>query len=96
MPEVKKIKTKPADTKPRMMEDTKRMPHTAMQKAWLASKEKAASGIRNTVSGDSMDDSMNAPANNAGDQVVESAWSVLQDGKDLALEAWTVCTSSSL
>lgn len=86
MSEVKKIKTKPSDTKPRMLEDAKRMPHTAMQKAWLASKEKAASGIRDTVSGDNGDDSINAPANNAGDQAVESAWSVLQDGKDLALD----------
>lgn len=83
---MKKIKTKPADTKPRMLEDVKRMPHTAMQKAWLASKEKAASGIRDTVSRDSRDDSMNTPVNNAGDQVVESARSVLQDGKDLALD----------
>ncbi len=86
MSEVKKIKTKPADPKPRMLEDAKRMPHTAMQKAWLASKEKAASGIRDAVSDDSRDDSMNAPANNASGQVVESARSVLQNGKDLALD----------
>lgn len=45
------------------------MPHTAMQKAWLASKEKAASGTQDVVSGDSRDESLNTPANHAGDQM---------------------------
>jgi len=84
---VKEIKKKPTDTKPRMLEDVKRMPRTVMQKVWLASKGKVASVIRDMVSGDSRDDSMNTPANNAGDQMVESARSILQYGKDLALDS---------
>lgn len=83
---MKSIKTKPAGPKPKMLEDVKRMPHTAMQKAWLASKEKAASGAQDAVSGDSREESLNTPANHAGDQMVESVRSVLQDGTDLAAD----------
>ena len=70
---LKEIKTKAEDVKPKLMEHAAKAPKTAAKDLWLKFKEKSISEIKETPFAGQRGESSNAPANNAGDQMLSGA-----------------------
>lgn len=80
---LKEIKTKAEDVKPKLMEHAAKAPKTAAKDLWLKSKEKSISEIKETPFAGQRGESSNAPANNAGDQMLSGAETTAREGASL-------------
>lgn len=80
---MKEIKTKAEDVKPKLMEHAAKAPKTAAKDLWLKSKEKSISEIKETPFAGQRGESSNAPANNAGDQMLSGAETTAREGASL-------------
>lgn len=80
---MKEIKTKAEDVKPKLMEHAAKAPKTAAKDLWLKFKEKSISEIKETPFAGQRGESSNAPANNAGDQMLSGAETTAREGASL-------------
>ena len=80
---LKEIKTKAEDVKPKLMEHAAKAPKTAAKDLWLKFKEKSISEIKETPFAGQRGESSNAPANNAGDQMLSGAETTAREGASL-------------
>lgn len=80
---LKEIKTKAEDVKPKLMEHAAKAPKTAAKDLWLKSKEKSISEIKETPFAGQRGESSNAPANNAGDQMLSGTETTAREGASL-------------
>ena len=76
---MKEIKTKAEDVKPKLMEHAAKAP----KDLWLKSKEKSISEIKETPFAGQRGESSNAPANNAGDQMLSGTETTAREGASL-------------
>ena len=67
---LKEIKLKPETSRPKVLESAARAPKTAMREAWLKSKEKTVSELKETPFAGQNEESSNTPANSAANQTV--------------------------
>ena len=77
---MKEIKTKPEGGKPKLLESAAKAPKTAMKDAWLKSKEKSISDLKETPFASQQGESSNAPANRAGDRMLSGMGTTAQKG----------------
>lgn len=80
---MKEIKSKPEGGKPKLMDKAAKIPKTAAKDLWLKSKEKSISEIKETPFTGQRGESSNAPANNAGDQILSGAETTAREGASL-------------
>lgn len=80
---LKEIKSKPEGGKPKLMDKAAKIPKTAAKDLWLKSKEKSISEIKETPFTGQRGESSNAPANNAGDQILSGAETTAREGASL-------------
>lgn len=80
---LKEIKVKPEDRKPRLMNETARVPKTAMKDLWLKSKEKSVIELKETPFASQRGESSNDPANNAGNQMLSGIETTVKRGAEL-------------
>lgn len=80
---LKEIKTKPEAGKPKLLESAAKAPKTAMKGLWLKSKDKSISELKETPFASQRGESSNAPANNAGDQMLSGVETTAKKGADL-------------
>ena len=80
---LKEIKSKPEGGKPKLMDKAAKIPKTAAKDLWLKSKEKSISEIKETPFAGQRGESSNAPANNAGDQILSGAETTAREGASL-------------
>lgn len=80
---MKEIKTKPAGRKPKLLESAARAPKTAMKDLWLKTKEKSVSELKETPFASQQEESSNAPANTAADQMLSGTKGTVKKGADL-------------
>ena len=80
---MKEIKVKPEDRKPRLMNETARVPKTAMKDLWLKSKEKSVIELKETPFASQRGESSNDPANNAGNQMLSGTETTVKRGAEL-------------
>ncbi|MFR6147508.1 peptidoglycan DD-metalloendopeptidase family protein [Neglectibacter timonensis] len=80
---MKEIKTKPAGGKPKLLESAAKAPKTAMKDLWLKTKEKSVSELKETPFASQQEESSNAPANTAADQMLSGTKSTVKKGADL-------------
>ena len=80
---MKEIKQKPEITKPKVLENTVKIPKTATKDLWLKSKEKTVSELRETPFAGQNEESYNAPANRAENQMVSGIETTIQMSADL-------------
>lgn len=79
---MKDIKTKPEGGKPKVLERVAKVPKTAMKDSWLKAKQKAVTQLQETPFDSKNGESSNAPANNAGEQMISGAKSTAKKGAD--------------
>ena len=84
---LREIKTKPEDGKYRYKEKTVQIPKSAMKALWPKSREKAVSGLKEAPFASKQQESSNAPANHAGEQILSGMESTAQNGAALAYRA---------
>ena len=80
---MKEIKTKPAGGKPKLLDERGQAPKTAMKDLWLKTKEKSVSELKETPFASQQEESSNAPANTAADQMLSGTKSTVKKGADL-------------
>ena len=80
---MKEIKLKPETSRPKVLESAARVPKTAMREAWLKSKEKTVSELKETPFAGQNEESSNTPANSAANQTVSGMKTAAQKGADL-------------
>ena len=80
---LKEIKVKPEDRKPKLMNETARVPKTAMKDLWLKSKEKSVIELKETPFASQRGESSNDPANNAGNQMLSGTETTVKRGAEL-------------
>ena len=80
---MKEIKVKPEDRKPKLMNETARVPKTAMKDLWLKSKEKSVIELKETPFASQRGESSNDPANNAGNQMLSGTETTVKRGAEL-------------
>lgn len=80
---MKEIKTKPEGGKPKLLDKAAKAPKTAMKDLWLKSKEKTISEIKDSPFASQQEESSNAPANSAADQMVSGTESAVKKSADL-------------
>ena len=80
---MKEIKLKPESSRPKVLESAARAPKTAMREAWLKSKEKTVSELKETPFAGQNEESSNTPANSAANQTVSGMKTAAQKGADL-------------
>ena len=80
---MKEIKTKPAGGKPKLLESAAKAPKTAMKDLWLKTKEKSVSELKETPFASQQEESSNASANTAADQMLSGTKSTVKKGADL-------------
>ena len=80
---MKEIKLKPETSRPKVLESAARAPKTAMREAWLKSKEKTVSELKETPFAGQNEESSNTPANSAANQTVSGMKTAAQKGADL-------------
>lgn len=80
---LKEIKSKPEGGKPKLMDKAAKIPKTAAKDLWLKSKEKSISEIKETPFAGQRGESSNAPANNAGDQILSGTETTAREGASL-------------
>ena len=83
---LKEIKVKPEDRKPRLMNETARVPKTAMKDLWLKSKEKSVIELKETPFASQRGESSNDPANNAGNQMLSGIETTVKRGAELTYQ----------
>lgn len=83
---MKEIKVKPEDRKPRLMNETARVPKTAMKDLWLKSKEKSVIELKETPFASQRGESSNDPANNAGNQMLSGIETTVKRGAELTYQ----------
>lgn len=81
---LREIKQKPENVgKPKLLESVSKAPKTAMKDVWLKAKEKAVSELKETPFSSQQDETSNAPANSAGDQMLSGIAGTAKKGADL-------------
>lgn len=83
---LKEIKTKPEDRKPRLMDETAKVPKTAMKDLWLKSKEKSVAELKETPFASQRGESSNDPANHAGEQMLSGIETTVKRGAELTYQ----------
>ena len=92
---MREIKTKSEGSKPKLLECAARMPKAAMKDAWLKTKEKTVSEFKETPFDSQQGESSNAPANNAGEQMVSGIETAAKKGMDMAGRAGKTVTRTA-
>ena len=80
---MKEIKTKPEGGKPKLLGSAAKAPKTAMKDLWLKTKEKSVSELKETPFASQQEESSNASANTAADQMLSGTKSTVKKGADL-------------
>ena len=80
---LKEIKTKP-EGNPKVLDTAARVPKSALKALWLKSKEKSISELKETPFASKRQESANAPANTAGDQMLSGMETAAKKGANLA------------
>lgn len=80
---MKEIKLKPETSKPKVLESAARVPKTAMREAWLKSKEKTVSELKETPFVGQKEESSNAQTNSAATQTASGMKTAAQKSADL-------------
>lgn len=83
---MKEIKTRPEDRKPRLMDETAKVPKTAMKDLWLKSKEKSVAELKETPFASQRGESSNDPANHAGEQMLSGIETTVKRGAELTYQ----------
>lgn len=83
---LKEIKTRPEDRKPRLMDETAKVPKTAMKDLWLKSKEKSVAELKETPFASQRGESSNDPANHAGEQMLSGIETTVKRGAELTYQ----------
>ena len=83
---LKEIKTKP-EGNPKVLDTAARVPNSALKALWLKSREKIISELKEAPFASQKEETSNAPANSAGEQILSSVESTTQKGADLAYRA---------
>ena len=81
---MEEIRTKPEGGKPKLLESATKAPKTAMKDLWLKSKDKSVSELEKTPFASQHEESSNAPANSAGEQMLSGIETTAKKGADLA------------
>ncbi len=92
---MREIKTKPEGGRPKLLERAARMPKTVMKDAWLKAKEKTISEAKETPFDSRLDESSNAPANSAGEQMVSGVETAVKKGTNMAGRAGKTVTRTA-
>lgn len=92
---LREIKTKPEGGKPKLLERASRMPKAAMKDVWLKAKEKTVSEAKETPFDSRLDESSNAPANSAGEQMVSGIETAVKKGANMAGRAGKTVTRTA-
>ena len=80
---MKEIKTKP-EGNPKVLDTAARIPKSALKALWLKSKEKSVSELKETPFFSQKEETSNAPANTAGDQMLSGMETAAKKGANLA------------
>ena len=80
---MKEIKQKPDSKKPKLLESAAKAPKTAMKDLWLKSKDKSIVELKETPFASQQEESSNASANTAADQMLSGTKSTVKKGADL-------------
>ena len=80
---LKEIKTKP-EGNPKVLDTAARVPKSALKALWLKSKEKGVSELKETPFASQKEETSNAPANTAGDQMLSGMETAAKKGANLA------------
>ena len=80
---MKEIKTKP-EGNPKVLDTAARVPKSALKALWLKSKEKSVSELKETPFASQKEETSNAPANTAGDQMLSGMETAAKKGANLA------------
>ena len=80
---MKEIKTKP-EGNPKVLDTAARVPKSALKALWLKSKEKGVSELKETPFASQKEETSNAPANTAGDQMLSGMETAAKKGANLA------------
>ena len=83
---MKEIKVKPEDRKPKLMNETARVPKTAMKDLWLKSKGKSVTELKETPFASQRGESSNDPANHAGEQMLSGIETTVKRGAELTYQ----------
>lgn len=83
---MKEIKTRPEDRKPRLMDESAKVPKTAMKDLWLKSKEKSVAELKETPFASQRGESSNDPANHAGEQMLSGIETTVKRGAELTYQ----------
>ena len=84
---MREIQTKPKDEKRRYEGKATRVPKIALKALWLKSREKTISELKEPPFASKQQESSNASANSAGEQILSSVESTTQNGAGLAYHA---------
>ena len=80
---MREIKTKP-EGNPKILDTAARVPKSALKALWLKSKEKSVSELKETPFFSQKEETSNAPANTAGDQMLSGMETAAKKGVNLA------------
>ena len=80
---MREIKTKP-EGNPKILDTAARVPKSALKALWLKSKEKGVSELKETPFFSQKEETSNAPANTAGDQMLSGMETAAKKGANLA------------
>lgn len=80
---MEEIKTKPKGGRPKLLDSAARVPKTAMKDLWLESRGKAVSEYKETLFSNQQEETSNAPANNAVDQMLSETKGTMKKSADL-------------
>ena len=80
---MREIKTKP-EGNPKILDTAARVPKSALKALWLKSKEKSVSELKETPFFSQKEETSNAPANTAGDQMLSGMETAAKKGANLA------------
>lgn len=83
---MKEIKTKPKSSGPKLLDSVARVPKTAMKDLWLESREKAVSEYKETLFSNQQEETSNAPANNAVDQMLSETKGTMKKSADFTYQ----------
>ena len=92
---MKEIKLKPEASRPKVLESAAKAPKTAMREAWLKSKEKTVSELKETPFAGQNEESSNTPANSAANQTVSGMKTATQKGADLTYQGGKKLTQTA-
>lgn len=84
---MREIQTKPKDGKHRYEGKTAQVPKSALKALWLKSRAKTISELKEAPFASKQQESSNAPANRAGEQILSGMENTAQDGAGLAYRA---------